>query len=427
MYVDVVLGLQWGDEGKGKIVDALTPRYQWVARFQGGPNAGHTLWVEGKKYVLHTIPSGIVQPDCRNVIGSGVLIDPIVLKREIQMLEQVGIPVKERLLLSSNAHLILPVHRLLDRVREEAKGSQKIGSTLKGIGPAYQDLYAREGLRVCDIFSQDFEHKYHQNHRIHVPEIQAYTAEGTFQDEQLFRDAVAFLRDYSIGDTSVILNRALVRGETLLAEGAQGTLLDIGFGTYPYVTSSHTISGAACTGLGIPPTRIRKVYGIFKAYATRVGNGPFSTELKDGTGERLRAEGQEYGATTGRPRRCGWLDLPALRYACTLNGVTDLVMTKGDILHAMPEVQVCDTYLDPEGQALHLPTAAELGSAECRFRSFSRWARLEAHYKQYQELPEAFRTFIEYIETQLELPIRIVSTGPGREEMIERAEADALR
>lgn len=419
MFVDVVLGLQWGDEGKGKIVDALTPQYQWVARFQGGPNAGHTIYVDDHKYVLHTIPSGIIQPACMNVIGSGVIIDPIVLRREIQMLEAAGIPVRDRLVISANAHLILPVHRLLDRVREEAKGAQRIGSTLKGISPAYQDLYAREGLRVSDIFLSTFNKHYAANKLLHQKELLHNEIDGELEDEQLFHDAVDFLRAYQVEDTSFLLNQALHKGEKVLAEGAQGALLDVGYGTYPYVTSSHTISGAACTGLGIAPTKIRKVYGIFKAYTTRVGNGPFATELSGELGETLRRRGQEFGATTGRPRRCGWLDLPALRYAVMLNGVTDLVLTKSDVLSKLPEIGVCYSY----GSHATAPFGPLPEPRHCQFKHFESWEEDLQQINRAEELPEAFKAFVHYIESEVQAPVTIISTGPGRRHMLERSAA----
>ena len=422
MFVDVVLGLQWGDEGKGKIVDALTPQYKWIARFQGGPNAGHTLYVNGTKYVLHTIPSGIIQDGCTNVIGPGVIIDPVVLRREIQTLEAAGIEVRQRLVISGNAHLILPIHRLLDRIREEAKGKQRIGSTLKGISPAYQDIYAREGLRVKDIFRDDFPDRYRQNKHLHQKELHYNEVDGAFEDEAMFHDAVEFLRQYQTADTSLMLNQALDRGEPVLAEGAQGTLLDVGFGTYPYVTSSHTISGAACTGLGIAPTRIRRVYGIFKAYTTRVGNGPFATELTGTTGEALRKYGHEFGATTGRPRRCGWLDLPALHYAIMLNGVSNLILTKADVLNKLPEVSVCQAY--QHGAFNSAVTEEEV--PECHFVRFKSWPEALNELDHYDDLPDAFKQFIEFIEAQVKTPVSIISTGPGREEMILR-EAIVLR
>ncbi|RMG61574.1 MAG: adenylosuccinate synthase, partial [Bacteroidetes bacterium] len=343
MPVDVLLGLQWGDEGKGKVVDVFAPAYDIVARFQGGPNAGHTIVLGGRKHVLHLIPSGIFQQDTICLVGNGVVIDPITLRQEIEGLEAAGIEVRDRLLISQRAHLILPSHKLLDAASEKAKGDQKIGSTLRGIGPTYMDKTGRNGLRVGDLISDQFESKYQAlvaKHKGMLDSLYDFDYDLA-ETEPQFLEAVAFLRSLKLVNGEAYLHEALRAGKNILAEGAQGTLLDIEFGSYPFVTSSNTTTSGACSGLGIPPREIGRVFGIFKAYCTRVGSGPFPTELHDEEGERIRKEGHEFGATTGRPRRTGWIDLPLLRYAVRLNGVTDLIMTKADVLSVMDEIKVC--------------------------------------------------------------------------------------
>jgi len=353
MKVDVILGLQWGDEGKGKIVDVFTPRYDVIARFQGGPNAGHTIEFDGKKFVLHTIPSGIFHPATLNVIGNGVIIDPFIFFKEIDKLHEAGIRPEENLLISRRAHLILPTHRLLDAAFETAKGDAKIGSTLKGIGPTYTDKYARNGVRVGNINDPDFNSRYNALKVEHLAVVGNYKFDYSnhkidgllFRDyEEAWFDAVRRLRKFELIDSEYFLNKCLDEGKTVLAEGAQGTLLDVDFGSYPYVTSSNTISAGVCSGLGVSPHRIGKIFGIFKAYCTRVGGGPFPTELNNATGEALRKGGNEFGSTTGRPRRCGWLDLPALKYAIMLNGVDSLIMMKADVLSTLEEIKVCTKY-----------------------------------------------------------------------------------
>jgi adenylosuccinate synthase len=345
MQVDVILGLQWGDEGKGKIVDYLADKYDIIARFQGGPNAGHTLYIDGVKHVLHTIPSGIFREGKINYIGNGVVIDPVTLLKEIENLEKQGIPVKERLIISKRANLILPTHKILDAASESSKGSSKIGSTLKGIGPTYMDKTGRNGLRVGDILEDDFIVKYELLKAKHLQLLQIYNFDYELSElEDSWFDAIEKLKEYKQVESVYFINEALKKGKKILAEGAQGSMLDIDFGTYPFVTSSNTISAAVCTGLGISPKHIGEVIGITKAYCTRVGSGPFPSELTDETGEKLRKEGAEFGATTGRPRRCGWIDLPALNYACLINGVTKLVITKADILNAFDEFGVCTHY-----------------------------------------------------------------------------------
>ncbi|MFM9028087.1 MAG: adenylosuccinate synthase, partial [Bacteroidota bacterium] len=346
MSVDVLLGLQWGDEGKGKIVDVLTPHYGVVARFQGGPNAGHTLEFEGIKHVLHTIPSGIFREGTINIVGNGVVIDPVTLKKEIEALLGMKIPVSDRLFISRKANLILPTHRLLDAASESAKGSEKIGSTLRGIGPAYMDKTGRNGLRVGDIESADFKKRYEKLRQKHLDLLKSmsHSADGLDALEIQFHEAVTFLKSLNLVDSEHMVNDYIRSHRSILAEGAQGSLLDIDFGSYPFVTSSNTITAGACTGLGVAPRHIRKVFGIFKAYCTRVGSGPFPTELNDATGEAIRKAGNEFGSTTGRPRRCGWLDIPALKYAIMINGVTDLTMTKPDVLSGFDEILVCTHY-----------------------------------------------------------------------------------
>ena len=362
--VDVILGLQWGDEGKGKIVDVFTPRYDVIARFQGGPNAGHTIIFEGKKFILHTIPSGIFHSDKENIIGSGVIIDPYILFKEIATLHEAGINPEKNLLISRRAHLILPSHRLLDAAYEMAKGDEKIGSTLKGIGPAYTDKYGRNGLRVGNITDPDFNRKYNTLKESHFKLIQPYhfnyneyLIDGLPFDEYeaAWLDAIRRLKQYTLIDSEYYLNQCIDDGKSVLAEGAQGTLLDIDFGSYPFVTSSNTITAGTCAGLGISPHRVGTIYGIFKAYCTRVGGGPFPTELEDATGDQLRKSGQEFGSTTGRPRRCGWLDIPALNYAIMLNGVDRLIMMKVDVLDEMEELMVCTKYLIDGKETEQLP------------------------------------------------------------------------
>ncbi|HEX9957888.1 MAG TPA: adenylosuccinate synthase, partial [Fibrella sp.] len=350
--VDVLLGLQWGDEGKGKIVDVLAPQYQVVARFQGGPNAGHTLEFDGFKHVLHQIPSGIFRPDALNIIGNGVVLDPIVFRREIDGLAKYNLALHENLIISKKASLIIPTHSLLDAASEQAKGAAKIGSTLRGIGPTYQDKVARQGLRVGDVLSPNFRQKYEvlvNAHKVILDRHNFDYASVLPDSEAKFFSAVEFLKTFTLTDSEYEVNAALKSGQRVLAEGAQGSLLDIDFGSYPFVTSSNTMAAGACTGLGVAPGQIGEVYGIFKAYCTRVGSGPFPTELLEETGERMRQEGREFGSTTGRPRRCGWLDLPALKYAVMLNGVTQLVMMKADVLNIFETVRVCTHYQLPDG------------------------------------------------------------------------------
>ena len=420
MAVDILLGLQWGDEGKGKLVDVLAPQYQIVARFQGGPNAGHTIGFEGKKFVLHLIPSGIFQPEVQCLIGNGVVVDPISLQEEILMLESAGITVRNHLWVSVRASLIIPTQRLLDQANEQLLGVRKIGSTLRGIGPAYQDKIGRSGLRVGDVVLPDFQEKYQTLREHHLKRLDQMGFEyDLVQAEAGFEEAIAFLRTLPLTDNVYFLDKALHKGQKVLAEGAQGTLLDIDFGSYPFVTSSSTISAGACTGLGLPPSQIREVYGVFKAYCTRVGSGPFTTELLDETGEKLRIAGKEFGATTGRPRRCGWLDLPALKYAILLNGVNHLCMMKADVLSDFEEVNICTDYSTSTGITREVPYHTH-ASITPILKTLPGWGSLTG-ITEWHELPETFRNFIGFIEDYLELPITAVSIGPDRQQTLWRS------
>jgi len=419
--VDVLLGLQWGDEGKGKIVDVLTPDYDIIARFQGGPNAGHTLEFNGIKHVLHTIPSGIFHPGKVNVVGNGVVIDPIILKREIDALEKMGVDVNRQLFISRKAHLILPTHCALDSASELEKGKKKIGSTLKGIGPTYMDKTGRNGLRVGDLFLEDFQTRYDALKAKHQRMLDQYGYEGDLTEkEQAWLEGVARIRKLSIIDSEHYLNDARKAGKRILAEGAQGSLLDIDFGSYPFVTSSNTIAAGACTGLGIAPNQIGEVIGIFKAYCTRVGSGPFPTELEDETGETMRRVGHEFGATTGRPRRCGWIDLPALKYAIMINGVTQLNMTKADVLSVFDEIKIC-THYRHKGELIDYVPYDLLGQAlEPVYQSVPGWSIDLTELQEESEFPEALRNYIHYLESALETPITVVSVGPDRTQTIVR-------
>lgn len=421
MKVDVLLGLQWGDEGKGKIVDVLTPKYDIIARFQGGPNAGHTLEFDGKKHILHTIPSGIFHASVMNVIGNGVVIDPIILRKEIQNLLDNGVPVKQRLLISRKAHLILPSHRMLDAASEAAKGKDKIGSTLKGIGPTYMDKTGRNGLRVGDTELEVFRERYEHLRDKHLAMIErlGYPVEDLEKMEKEWFEAVEFLNGYEFIDSEYYLNNAIKNNKRILAEGAQGSLLDIDFGSYPFVTSSNTVCAGACNGLGIAPKHIGEVFGIFKAYCTRVGSGPFPSELEDETGEQLRKEGNEFGSTTGRPRRCGWLDLVALKYAVMLNGVTKLIMTKADVLNPFPEINVCNAYKYKGETVEHLPFNYLDNDLEPVYTTKPGWRRTEK-LDPGQELPVGLENYIAYIETETQCPISIVSIGPDRTQTLVR-------
>lgn len=422
MPVDVLLGLQWGDEGKGKIVDVLAPRYDLVARFQGGPNAGHSLEFNGQKHVLHTIPSGIFQEGKLNLIGNGVVIDPIVLWGEIEKIEKNGTDLSRRLVISKKAHLILPTHRLLDAASEASKGSNKIGSTLKGIGPAYMDKTGRNGLRMGDILHPNFKERYHFLCSKHkgILETYAFKYELEVMEKQWF-ESIEFLKRFEFVDSEYLVNNYLKNGKTILAEGAQGSLLDIDFGSYPFVTSSNTVTAGACTGLGIPPSSIRKVYGIFKAYSTRVGGGPFPTELNDPTGETMRQKGKEFGSTTGRPRRCGWLDLPALKYSIMVNGVTELLMMKADVLSGFPEVKIATGYTIHGKDFDMVPFDPVSDFPIPVLKTFRGWTEDLTGLKNADQLPENLHTYIRFIEAETEVPVSVVSVGPDRSQTLHRS------
>ena len=420
MAVDVLLGLQWGDEGKGKIVDVLTPQYDYIARFQGGPNAGHTLEFDQKKFVLHTIPSGIFRDNVLNVIGNGVVIDPVVLKIEIDKLLAVGVNVREKLIFSKKAHLILPSHRLLDAASELAKGKNKIGSTLKGIGPTYMDKTGRNGLRVGDIFESDFKEKYNALVEKHLGILKHH--EGfEYNLEELewpWFEGIEFLRQFIAVDSEHYMNNALKNGKKILAEGAQGTMLDIDFGTYPFVTSSNTITAGTCTGLGVAPTKIGKVIGIFKAYCTRVGSGPFPTELVDDIGEKIRQEGREFGSTTGRPRRCGWIDIPQLKYAIMINGVTELSMMKADVLSIFETIRICTHYKVKGNITNEFPFSISDGSVEPIYEEVKGWNCDLTGLTSYENAPVELKDYVKHLENLLEVPITIVSVGPDRSQTL---------
>jgi len=422
MKVDVLLGLQWGDEGKGKIVDVLTPNYKVIARFQGGPNAGHTLKFKEHKHVLHTIPSGIFRDNAVNVIGNGVVIDPTILQKELDALAKLNVPYKDRLVVSRKAHLILPTHRMLDAASEAAKGKDKIGSTLKGIGPTYMDKTGRNGLRVGDIETANFNETYSklkEKHLQMLSKFDGFVIEGLEEMESTWMKGIELLRSLTIVNSEYFLSAELEKEHSILAEGAQGSLLDIDFGSYPFVTSSNTISAGACTGLGIAPNKIGEVFGIFKAYCTRVGSGPFPTELFDKDGEILGKVGNEFGATTGRPRRCGWVDLPALKYAVMLNGVTKLIMMKADVLSAVDTIKVCTHYNINGDIVEELPFDIN-ANIDPVYKEFPSWKIDLTGMHSVNELPVELTNYIEYLENELQIPIVIVSVGPDREQTIER-------
>ncbi len=420
MGVDVLLGLQWGDEGKGKIVDVLTPKYDIIARFQGGPNAGHTLEFEGIKHVLHTIPSGIFRDNVVNIIGNGVVIDPVILKNEIAQLEKLNINVKDKLLISKKAHLILPTHKLLDKASEIAKGKHKIGSTLKGIGPTYMDKTGRNGIRIGDINNQDFKNKYNRLKEKHFALLKnTNLIEDLESLESEFIESIQYLQKFEHIDSEHYLNNAAKNGKKILAEGAQGTLLDIDFGTYPFVTSSNTITAGTCTGLGIAPNKIQKIVGIFKAYCTRVGSGPFPSELEDEVGEKMRQIGQEFGATTGRERRCGWIDLPALKYAIMINGVTELSMMKADVLDSFKDIFVCTHYLQ-NGEKIDFFPFELSKNTQPVLKKIKGWNTDITKCKDEDSFPIELSDYIQFLEQELDIPISIVSVGPNRSETIIR-------
>ena len=420
MKADVLLGLQWGDEGKGKIVDVLTPKYNVIARFQGGPNAGHTLIFDGKKHVLHTIPSGIFREDTLNVVGNGVVIDPVIFKREIDALVERGVDPTKSLVISRKAHLIMPTHGLLDAASEQAKGKAKIGSTLKGIGPTYMDKTGRNGLRVGDLESPHFKNIYEALKTKHIRMLKQYPeySYDLSQYEGAWLDAVENLKNFKLIDSEHVLNGALNEGQAILAEGAQGTMLDIDFGTYPYVTSSNTITAGACTGMGVPPNKIGEVFGIFKAYCTRVGSGPFPTELEDQTGEKLRSAGMEFGATTGRPRRCGWLDLPQLKYAVMVNGVTQLCMMKADVLGEFDEVKVCTHYMHNGEKIDYLPYGINPDEVQPVYKSFEGWPGDLTGLRKKGDIPASLDAYVKMVEDEVGVKVSILSVGPDREQTL---------
>jgi adenylosuccinate synthase len=419
--VDVLLGLQWGDEGKGKIVDFLAGKYDIIARFQGGPNAGHTLYVNGTKVVLHTIPSGVFHLHCLNLIGNGVVIDPVTLHAEINKIVPLCPDLLQRLYISRRAHLILPTHRALDAASEAAKGLDKIGSTLKGIGPAYMDKTGRNGLRVGDILSPDFRSKYDKLTQKHLQMLRQYDNVVDWQQwEPAFFEAVEVIRSLNIVNGEYWLDSHLKAGKKVLAEGAQGSMLDIDFGTYPFVTSSNTIAAGVCNGLGIAPAVIREVYGITKAYCTRVGGGPFPTELNDETGENLRKAGNEFGATTGRPRRCGWMDLVALKYSVMLSGVTNLIVTKADVLDGFSQLHAAVAYNQWGTESAEFPFDISEGELQPVYKAFKGWEGTVSGIEKFEELPVEFREYCTFIENYLGTRIGYISNGTGRNELIEK-------
>jgi len=422
MKVDVLLGLQWGDEGKGKVVDFLAPKYDVVARFQGGPNAGHTLEFDGHKHVLHQIPSGIFREQIKNIIGNGVVLDPIIFKKEIEGLSQFKIDFRKNLFISKKTQLILPSHKLLDAAYEKSKGKEKIGSTLKGIGPSYQDKVARNGLRVGDILAPGFNERYRNLVNKHVNTLKHYDFEYNLAEaEAPFFEAIEFLKTFNFVNSEYLINKSIKSSKSVLAEGAQGSLLDIDFGSYPYVTSSNTMAAGACTGLGVAPKNIGEVFGIFKAYCTRVGGGPFPTELFDETGIRMQKEGNEVGATTGRNRRCGWLDLPALKYTIMINGVTQLFMMKADVLSIFDKVKICTHYQLGDGTITQeMPFQLVDEDITPVYKEMEGWKTNIRNIKEYEELPIELKEYIDFIEKETGVPITIVSLGPDRTETVLR-------
>ena len=420
--IDVILGLQWGDEGKGKIADYLTPKYDMVARFQGGPNAGHSLEFEGKKFVLNTIPSGIFRKGIVNLIGNGVVIDPIRLRDEIDRIKDECPDYKERLQISKKAHLILPTHRILDAASEAAKGKDKIGSTLRGIGPTYRDKIGRSGLRVGDVLEDDFQKRYEKIREQHLQQIAflGFTDFDIQKEETLFFESLEFFKTLTLVNSEYLIHSYIKQGKKILAEGAQGSLLDVEFGTYPFVTSSNTLSGGVCSGLGVAPKHIRKVYGIFKAYCTRVGSGPFPTELDDTTGDYLREVGHEFGATTGRTRRTGWLDLVALKYTAMLNGVDELIMMKGDVLNGMEELKVATEYEIKGNNTQEMPANLCSTAVNPIYQSFPGWSKEISLENGYEAMDNTFKEYVDFIEEYVESEISVISMGPERDETLVR-------
>ena len=417
--VDVILGLQWGDEGKGKIVDYFAKDYDVIARFQGGPNAGHTLYVDGKKIVLHQIPSGIFHEDKVNLIGNGVVLDAITLKRECGNVAAFGVDYTKNLFISERAHLILPTHRALDKASELSKGNEKIGSTLKGIGPAYMDKTGRNGLRVENLLDKSFTTDYIKLRMKHQRLLDNFNFQEDINAwEEEFFEAMEFLREFKIVNGEYFINEKIQKGQRVLAEGAQGSMLDVDFGTFPFVTSSNTISAGVCTGLGIAPQKIKEVFGISKAYCTRVGSGPFPTELNDETGELLRKTGNEFGSTTGRPRRCGWIDLVALQFACMINGVTQIIMTKADILDELEELKVCNSYKINGKEINYVPFQMNKVDIEPVYKSFAGWQKDITAITEFDVLPAEMKIYIDYLNKFLGVPVKYISNGPGRDQLV---------
>lgn len=418
MKVDVLLGLQWGDEGKGKIVDVMTPNYDVVARFQGGPNAGHTLEFNGKKMVLHTIPSGVFREHNLNLIGNGVVIDPITFKKEIDTIHQFGVRLDKTLFISKKAHLILPSHKMIDAAQEMTKGHLKIGSTLKGIGPTYTDKISRNGIRVGDILEHDFKQKLDHLVSMHKTYLDQMDYDHSDLSQQLnhWYESLEVLKSYTLVDGEYFINELLQKGKKVLAEGAQGTLLDVDFGSYPFVTSSNTICAGACTGLGISPQKIGNVIGVFKAYCTRVGSGPFPTELNDQMGEAIRQKGREFGSTTGRPRRCGWLDIPALNYAIMVNGVNKLIMMKADVLGELDHIQICTQYQVGGKETQELPYRMETEQISPLYQTLQGWKQDISMIKTPQDLPSQVFDYVKFIEKNTQIPVGVISCGPDRDQ-----------
>ena len=417
--VDVILGLQWGDEGKGKIVDYFAPKYDVIARFQGGPNAGHTLYVEGKKIVLHQIPSGIFHENKINLIGNGVVLDPITLKKECESVAGFGVDYKKNLFISERAHLILPTHRAIDKASETSKGNEKIGSTLKGISPAYMDKTGRNGLRVGDLLDKNFTTQYIKLRLKHEKLLENFSfAEDISEWEEDFFSALEFLKELQIVNGEYFINDKIQQGKKVLAEGAQGSMLDVDFGTFPFVTSSSTISAGVCTGLGIAPQKIKEVLGVTKAYCTRVGSGPFPTELTDNTGEKIRQLGNEFGSTTGRPRRCGWIDLVALQFACMINGVTQLIMTKADVMDSLETLQVCNLYKVNGKEQSQIPFQMSRLDIQPVYKEFNGWKADITNIRKFSDLPEKMKIYINYLNKKLGVPVTYISNGPGSDQII---------
>ena len=417
--VDVILGLQWGDEGKGKIVDYFASNYDVIARFQGGPNAGHTLYVGGKKIVLHQIPSGIFHEDKANLIGNGVVLDAITLKRECENVAGFGVDYKKNLYISERTHLILPTHRAIDKASEISKGNEKIGSTLKGIGPAYMDKTGRNGLRVGNLLDKSFTTEYIKLRLKHQKLLDSFNFQEDISSwEEEFFEALDFLRDFKIVNGEYFINEKIREGNRVLAEGAQGSMLDVDFGTFPYVTSSSTISAGVCTGLGVAPQRIREVFGVSKAYCTRVGSGPFPTELNDETGDLLRKTGNEFGSTTGRPRRCGWIDLIALQFACMINGVTQIIMTKADILDGLEELKVCNGYKINGVEKNYVPFQMNRVNIEPLYKTFKGWKTEISAINDFNLLPAGMKEYIAFLDEFLGVPVKFISNGPGRDQLV---------